>query len=303
MHTCPVCNSEDTFLFMKGIFDSEDTEVIECNLCGVQFLFPMMSDNEEEEYYRNYYEGQKIRHYRDFTLSDLQQNALKQYEKYFNNYYDLIKDADSILEIGSGTGGFLNFINKYAANKKIVSVERSESNLEFLKDTRLNDFSNVTILDNLNKLGNQTKFDAIIVFNVLEHVKEPVPFLNSLSPFLKNENSLMAFTIPNTKNPLVNVYGLESFRKFIYMLQHCYTFSEKSLVILAGKAGLKVKAINYLQVWGLDNHLSWLRYNKPKDFSFYTNLLSKETMDNYDSDLIANKTTDAIMAVFQKSKK
>jgi len=301
MNSCPVCSSNETFLYMKGIFDSETTSVIECKNCGLQFLDPMMSDAEEEEYYRNYYNSQKSRHYKTFTLKDIQNNALSHYEEYKDVYNDLIKDKRSILEIGSGTGGFLKFVKKYSPASEITSVEKSESNLDFLNDKKENAFDNIEFYQDVNSIGSTKNFDLIVAFGVLEHVRKSSLFLNSIVPLLNGNSSLLAFNIPNKRNPLIDIYSIEEFKKFTYMLQHCYTFTEKSLEILGKKVGLEIEKFNYIQVWSLDNHLSWLKNKKPKDFSSFTNILSKETINNYNNDLISRKITDLMMVVYKKT--
>ena len=83
---CPVCKASDITVFMEGVYDCEETNVMECRGCGLQFLDPMMSDEEEERYYRNYYEAQKPRHYKSMSLKDLQQRALSLYEQYEDIY-------------------------------------------------------------------------------------------------------------------------------------------------------------------------------------------------------------------------
>lgn len=300
MNICPICSSEDTFLYMKGIFDSATTSVIECRNCGLQFLNPMMTDAEEAEYYRNYYKSQEKRDYKKFSLKDIQNRALKHYEEYFNIYSDLINGKKRILEIGSGSGGFLQFIKKHSSIKHVVSVEKSESNLEFLKNPSLNTFSDFLFYDEISRVPATEKFDLIVAFGVLEHVRDSISFLNSFLPLMECDGSL-AFLIPNKKTPLVDIYGLEEFKKFTYMLQHCYVFSEQSLSILGNKCGLKVEAFNYIQVWSLDNHLSWLKNRKPQDFSAFTDLLSKETIDSYNKDLISKKMTDLMLVVYKKN--
>lgn len=302
MNICPICSSNDTFLYMRGVFDSSTTSVIECKDCGLQFLDPMMSDVEEEEYYRNYYKSQKARNYKDFSLKDIQDKALMHYEEYFDIYYNLIKGKNRVLEVGSGSGGFLQFIKKHFSCKEIFSVEKSDSNLEFLKNTKLNNFGDLFFFDDANNIPTSEKFDLIVAFGVLEHVRNSNSFLNIISSLL-NADGLLAFNIPNKRTPLVDIYGLDEFKKFTYMLQHCYTFSEKSLDILGKNNGLGIEKFNYIQVWSLDNHLSWLKNKKPKDFSYFTNILSKQTITSYNNDLISRKTTDLMMVIFKKHKR
>jgi len=96
---------------------------------------------------------------------------------------------------------------------------------------------------------------------------------------------------------LVYAYSLEEFKKFTYMKQHYFTFTEKSFQLLAQQTRLKVINYDYIQVWGLDNHISWLNYRKPRDFSDITKLLSKSTLDSYNQDMSQKKMTDVMLAV------
>ena len=106
--------------------------------------------------------------------------------------------------------------------------------------------------------------------------------------------------MPNKYTPLVHVYNLDEFQKFTYMKQHYYTFSEKSFEVLALKAGAAVAEFEYLQAWGLDNTLSWLRYRKPRNFWQLTKILSQETLWSYKEDMRKNKTTDLIFVTLKK---
>ena len=297
--SCPICNSDSTFVYMKGIFDCESTEVIECNECGLQYLYPKMTEEEEENYYLDYYHSQQVRHFENNSLKDMQHNSVKHYQQYQNIYDTLINNAESILEIGSGSGGFLNFVKDNYPAKSITSVEISKSNLEFLRDPNLNNFSDIKIYSDIEELENN-KFDLIFAHGVLEHVRSPKEFLCTLKGLLKGNDSQMAFNIPNKNIALNYMYESEEFKKFIYMKQHYHTFTEKSLEVIAKQIGCTVKGYNYMQVWGLDNTVSWLRYKKPKNFDDYTKFFSQETLSSYNSDLIKNKLTDLFMVVFKR---
>lgn len=302
MSKCNICGSEKVDLYMKGIFDSESTSVHECTDCGLQFLSPMMTDKEEEDYYRNYYENQSVRHYKKFSMEDIQRQALKHYEEYLNVYSDLLKNSRRVLEIGSGTGGFLKFASRQFPNINLCSIERSESNKEFLKDSFSKEAREVTFFDDIRTLANSEKFDLIVAFGVLEHVKDTIGFISSLVAHLE-PNGLLAFNVPNKRTTLVELYGLEEFTKFTYMKQHYYTFSEKALELVGARCGLVVEKFNYMQVWSLDNHLSWLKNRKPMDFSSFTKVLSKETISRYNKDMIDNKLTDLMMVVYKNNNK
>lgn len=292
MNTCPVCDAQDIRLFMTGIFDSDMTKVMECARCGMQFLDPLMTEQEEADYYEGYYRKQQTRHFKEMDLASLQLRAYEHYEMYRAIYLELISGCKSILEIGSGTGGFLKFVRQYSPQTRLVAIERCSENVDFIK---LCFGDRVAVLDSLGKVQD-AQFDCIVAFGVFEHVRDSRGFLASLRGRLSDKGRL-ALNVPNKAHALVYAYDLEEFKKFTYMKQHYFTFSEQAFNLLAEQAGLRMEKFNYMQVWGLDNHLSWLRYKKPRDFSDITSLLSRQTLESYNNDLIERKMTDLMMAV------
>ncbi|MGR9073100.1 MAG: class I SAM-dependent methyltransferase [Gammaproteobacteria bacterium] len=289
---CPVCASSDIQLYMKGIYDSQDTDVLECSICGLQFLEPLMTEKEEADYYDGYYRKQESRHFKKMALSDLQDRALLHYEQYRSVYLDQIRGAETILEIGSGTGGFLKFVHKYFPEIKITSIERCEENIAFLRKTF---GAKITLCAEPNEIRGQ-KFDRIFAFGVFEHIRDSREFLKETKAYL-TDKGMMALNVPNKKNALIYAYQIDEFKKFNYMKQHYYTFTEKALEFLALETNFSIRSFNYMQVWSLDNHLSWLRFRKPRDFSDFGNLISQKTRDSYNQDLIEKKMTDLMMVV------
>jgi len=292
--SCPVCFSNDIFLFMRGIYDSKTTSVLECRRCGLQFLNPMMSSEEEDKYYENYYEKQRSRHFNYMDMKDIQSRAISHYQQYKNIYLDLFNNKKNILEIGSGTGGFLSFLKSNHLDLNYYCIERCNANKEFIK----NKLPDVVLKENIEDFSDN-KFDIIVAFGVFEHIRKSDIFLSTIRNKLSN-NGVLALNIPNKLNPLVYFYNLNEFKKFTYMKQHYYTFTEKSLNLLAQRNGFLVNKFNFLQVWGLDNHLSWLIHRKPRDFSHITSTLSHEIITAYNSSLFSKKMTDLMMAVLVK---
>ncbi|MBE8232212.1 MAG: class I SAM-dependent methyltransferase [Endozoicomonadaceae bacterium] len=292
MSECPICISNSIMLFMEGVFDSKSTNVLECLACGTQFLDPKMTEEEEAEYYSGYYKKQKIRHFKTMNLKDLQEKALQHYEQYHSVYIDLVKGKNSILEIGSGTGGFIRFVQKHCPITKIRLIERCDENVKFLRESFGQE---VEIVDEFAGLKNKS-FDLIAAFGVFEHVRDSRAFLKKIRNYLSPTGKLI-LNVPNKNHALVYAYELSEFKKFTYMKQHYYTFTEQSFKLLAEQTGYRVGEFNYMQVWGLDNHLSWLRYKKPRNFDDISQLFSQQTLDAYSQDLIDRKLTDLFMVV------
>jgi cyclopropane fatty-acyl-phospholipid synthase-like methyltransferase len=289
---CPVCKSVDTELFMKGIYDSDSTDVIECLNCGLQYLQPFISKEEEDEYYKRYYNKQSARHFSEKSLLDLQKESLDYYKSH-EIYKHLIEKAKNILEIGSGTGGFISLVKKDHPDKKIVSVERDSANIEFINSC----FNNVEVLDEIENVTE--KFDCIFGHAVFEHILDSRTFLSGLSKHL-TKHGILYLTVPNKKNALIYKYDIEEYKKFAYMKQHHYTFSETAISILAEQTGYLAPDFHYLQRYGLDNHLSWLRHRKPRNYTDFGQHISQKTMINYRQDLTENKITDLMMIVLRR---
>ncbi len=294
MKTCPVCGTQDIRLFMTGIFDSDTTKVMECAQCETQFLDPLMTEQEEADYYEGYYRNQQTRHMQTIELADMQQRSYEHYEQYRTIYLNLIFNCETILEIGSGTGGFLKFVRKNNPRARLVTVERCSENVDFIKKCFDDKVEVLNSLDGVQDI----KFDCIAAFGVFEHVRSSRDFLTRLRGCL-SDNGRLALNVPNKTHALVYGFDLEEFKEFAYMKQHYYTFTEKAFSLLAGQTMLEIVAFNYMQVWGLDNHLSWLRYRKPRDFGDITDLLSQQTLDSYNSDLIQRKMSDLMMVVMR----
>ncbi len=294
MNTCPVCESKDVRLFMAGIFDSDTTEIMECIQCGMQFLDPLMTEQEENDYYEGYYRNQQSRHTQEIQLADMQQRQYDRYEQYRSIYLDLISDCETILELGSGTGGFLKFVGQHNPGARLVAVERCSENIDFIKQCFGDKVEIVSSLDDVQGF----EFDFVGAFGVFEHVRNSRVFLANIRERLSDSGRL-ALNVPNKQHALVYDFDLEEFRKFTYMKQHYYTFTEQAFNLLAEQTKLEVVKFNYMQMWGLDNHLSWLRYRKPRDFSDISSILSRQTLESYNNDLIQRKMTDLMMAVMR----
>jgi SAM-dependent methyltransferase len=276
---------------MHGIYDSDTTDVLECTDCGLQYLSPLMTEEEEAAYYDGYYRKQQSRRFREMDLVDQQNQSCRHYEQYRDVYLPLISNCTAVLEIGGGTGGFLRFLSECRPETRFVATERCGENAEFIRKS----FGQASIVEDLADLRGRV-FDCVLALGVFEHLRDSRAFLREMRDLVRPRGTLV-LKVPNKHNPLVTTYGIEEFKKFMYMKQHYYTFTEKAFELLAADTGYAVAGFHYLQCWGLDNHLSWLRHRKPRDFRDMTATISKQTLDSYNRDLIDRKTTDTFMAV------
>jgi len=118
-------------------------------------------------------------------------------EAYFNNIFKLLKlkKSSKILEIGFGNGSFLG----YAVSQKF-NYDGVESNQNLVDLAIDNNFSAYTSLDKINR---ETKYDLIILFDVIEHISADAveEFFKEMNVHLEETGSIF-LRFPNGSSPL-----------------------------------------------------------------------------------------------------
>lgn len=195
---CPICNSKkieqkntystSSLLDLWSIdFSSEvrsehisqaaETTLYKCNKCDFEYFFPVIfgtpSFYSELEQKSNYYESDKW----DFLV------ALKIAKKV----------NGKILEIGSGPGNFL----KKCIDSGIQSygTEYNENAFEKAKSAGINMIKSEDMDLHINT------FDAVFSFHVLEHVSNPMEFLEYHKKMIKKGGKI-CISVPNQSGPI-----------------------------------------------------------------------------------------------------
>jgi len=292
---CPLCQSDRTRFYLRGVYDCDNTNVCECCDCDLLYLDPIMSEEEEAKYYQDYYRCQQARYSRETMIQEVQQKSLAYFLEYKSRYAPYIENAGEILEIGSGSGGLLRFVKREFHEKIVTAVEKSKVNLNFIKES----FPEYECISNLDEVK-ACCFDLIFGIAVFEHLRDPLSYLKLLKTKL-TEKGRIILEMPNKMEPLIEIFNIKEFKVFNFQKQHYFTYSEKPLKILAKKTGFEIESFYYNQQYGLDNHISWLIYRQVRDFSQYTQLFTPATLKSYKKDLIHNKTTDVIGVVLKNA--
>ena len=233
---CPLCKSEQKNIkkIAPNVYGDKTGKraFFLCDKCDVRYLFPRLNQKEEKFFYKKEFE--KFMHKRSGNSSGWlkteehisnNQQVFKRRLKYIKPY---LNSEDSILEVGCSSGFMLYPFIKNGHD--CVGIEPSGVFSKYLRKRGINTYDSLETFTKSNK----KKFDLIIHFFVLEHVANPIKFLQKLLSLLK-KNGKIIFEIPNVADPLHTAYKIPAFENFYWSIAHHWYFSEKSLKFVLGK--------------------------------------------------------------------
>jgi len=255
---CTFCESEHLKLIADTVRFEQKADVYRCQNCGLTFLdqgsFKFPDDFYKSEYHQTY-------------LTHIEPDAVdpkKYYEKmkkttliWADRFSKILTGKEVVLDVGCSSGHFMDLVK--GKTKKIYGSELNKKEIEFCKNVLNLDVSD----EPLEKRFKNETFDYITLIFVLEHIADPLGFLNHLKTFLKPDGK-MVILVPNVKDALVNFYDIAEFKKFYYCIEHLYYYDDQSIKKLFDKAGLS-GTIETVQEYPVTNHINWAYTRKPSD--------------------------------------
>ena len=221
---CPICNSPSKKLFLANDFISKDEfSICVCDQCGVGFTFPQPTDI-------NRYYPQDYRHFAKFTRWFLQLLYRRQVKKWVKK----IGFTGNALEVGCGNGWMLNALSEQGW--KVVGYERNNE-----QATRVTAETGHEVRSGDLSLIKDEKFDLILLFNVLEHLSDPVTALQQCSQLL-TEQGVLIINTPNLDSWQAKFS--KAYWAHLDVPRHLFHFSEKSYVYILKQAGMKITQIS-----------------------------------------------------------
>lgn len=255
---CPLCEKDNVELITSKVRFDYDAQVYRCNDCSLIFLdqksFKYPKDFYEREYHQTY-----ITHVEPDALDPdaYYKKMLKATKIWADKFSEMLTGTETVLDVGCSTGHFLELIQNKA--ETVHGYDLNKKEVAFCRETLGLDVSDEPLEDRFDK----GRFDFITMIYVLEHIAEPVEFLNYLKQFLKPDGKFVIL-VPNAKDPLVNFYDIPQFMAFYFCIEHLFYFTPRTLELVFNKAQLG-GAIETLQEYPLTNHLNWGYRCKPSD--------------------------------------
>lgn len=196
VEACPICGSKDVDLFLQ----TYPIPVFKCLVCEVKFSRYIKTADEIDQYYSTKFAsarhrvGQKL-------------NAEMNYRLILEEA--LLEPSSRILDIGCGYGFLLNKFKGCADRVSLAGVELSSKERQYAIDLLGEE---VPLYRCLKEVPN-TSFDLIVCNEVIEHIEDPLGFLDEIFDKLKNGGTLFLLT-DNFESKVANTMGC-SFPKWI----------------------------------------------------------------------------------------
>lgn len=267
--SCPTCG-----LFTDNVlFTKDDGRYKHCPNCDHIYLSNPLNNEFLIKYYTNYPAN---------TLS-WHNTESEFYERIYNKGLSMLNPNNkelSLLDIGCSSGLFLSHASKHGYQGYGIEPNLLE------RTYALNNGIKV-IGSELSDIDTKNKFDVITLWDVLEHIKNPIEYISSFRKYLSGLDACVFIQVPSCDSLAARVLREEC--KMFDGIEHLTLFSLNSLKIAFSKAGFKlVEAQSVIsEKFALSNYLSYcadpyhptFKSSFPASFSDYQSL--EENMLGY----------------------
>ncbi|HOL36166.1 MAG TPA: class I SAM-dependent methyltransferase, partial [bacterium] len=194
-------------------------------------------------------------------------------------------------EIGCGTGAFLSQVQPFTKIAAGIEVDKESRNW-------IRQNLKIPVYTDIKQLNPELKFDIIVMFHVLEHLRHPVEYLCGLKNILKKEGRIF-IEVPDVDDALVSLYNISAFKKFYFQKAHLYYFSKETLIKVCEKACLSA-TVKGIQRYDFSNHIHWMTKGKPGGQGFYKSIFPDSFCRQYARILIEKGYSDTLWAIVKK---
>ena len=293
---CRICDEQiDIAIIYKGKirngglgqYTTDDVCIYKCRVCDCIWHEPILSAHE-------YYESQEYRKALEGSSEEQEFYRLHDKESMDKFIYTgtAIFRNKVVADIGCGCGAFLDYVNGVAKN--VVAVEPSETYRRIMDKKGFNTYpyaKNAGLV-----WGN--KVDVVTSFDVIEHVEDPISFLEDVYHLLVDGGRAIIGT-PTDAPVMRSLLGEVYEKKLLFSTQHLWIFSEKNMKMMAEQIGFSSVKVKYYQRYGLENLLGWVREKEPRS-EIYGDFITDTMNSVWKSQLSEKALADYLVLYVEK---
>lgn len=177
--TCPICNCIDS----RPLFKKRELKLLRCRKCGLVYIDNLLDkfNLDKYSYYKERINLSKLQLYNPLTE--------RRYIGLLNRIQGYRKNNE-ILEIGCGEGHFLSVAKNM--DWQVMGLEKAPYAAEICKKFKIN----VICSDLLDTDIKNDYYDAVVMFEVLEHLTQPQEYLRKINAILR-KGGVLVITTPN----------------------------------------------------------------------------------------------------------
>ena len=231
--SCALCGSSTrTDHIRDGIFT-----VVRCGACGLGYVTPRLAPDVLPQVYAEDYwssDNPSLRGYDDYR------HEAPLYIRTFEKRYRLVEEftpkPGRALDIGCAAGFFLHVLQQRGWD--VAGVEPSTAIARHATETY--GITNIHVGDLAAAPFAPKSFDLITMWDVIEHIPEPIAFLETAVSLLKDDGVLILET-QNLDSRFARMLG-KRWHHYKH-LEHLYHFDPKTIAIALDKVGLRVERL------------------------------------------------------------
>ena len=242
--TCPICKSfsnkiyEDFPSYVENMF----YDIYICNNCETQFIIKKNTLNDLKKLYDVIYQTENLPGYERYKryakiIKKISKplKFLSEQEFAYHAVYEYLNKTPikplKVLEIGSGLGYLTYALNK--SNIETLGIDISKESTNYAKKQFGDHYLNGSIED---LITDKPKFDLIIATELIEHVIDPISFINNCLCLLNSHGTILL----TTSNYFIKsqIWGTD------LPPIHRFWFSKKSFDVMAKDFHLQLEFID-----------------------------------------------------------
>lgn len=176
---CPLCKQQDN----AKCFEERGYSLLACNNCELFFISPYPVDIHQVHTLVSSYDYPEIK---IISPERKYRSEVQFYGKYFPLIMRECQDAKSILDVGCGTG---HFLERLSARPDLfrVGIELNSERADFARRTAGCEIHQIPI----EKFSTERRFDVITMINVLSHIPDFDALFHSIRTLLSESGKLI----------------------------------------------------------------------------------------------------------------